>query len=387
MNSRAVPPIYLDYHATTPVDPRVVDAMLPWLTRRFGNPHSADHVMGWEAAEAVETARAQVASLIGAKAGDIIFTAGATEANNLAVKGAARARRARDGRDHVVTLATEHKCVLESAARLAREGFAVDVLPVAPDGLVNLKTLAETVTARTALVSVMAVNNEIGVIQPLAEIGRIARSAGALFHSDCAQALGRLPLDVEGLGLDLASLSAHKVYGPKGIGALYVRRRPRAPLEPLLAGGGQERGLRAGTLAPFLCAGFGAACRIAGAEMDSENRRIRHLRDGFLARLQAAAPDITLNGDPAQRVAANLNLTFPGIETADMLAALEGLAVSAGSACSSGEGAYSHVLAALGTPPGRVAASLRFCFGRFTTEEETAAAAEMVITAVRRLRG
>ncbi|WP_259780281.1 cysteine desulfurase family protein [Aestuariispira ectoiniformans] len=384
MLNRPVAPIYLDYQATTPTDPRVVDAMLPWFTEHFGNPHSADHRHGWDAAEAVDKARDQVAAAIGAKGKEIIFTSGATESNNLAIKGVARARRKRDGRDKVVTLATEHKCVLESANRLIEEGFEVIVLPVKPDGLVDLDLLNETLDDRTALVSVMAANNEIGVIQPLAEIGRMARAKGVLFHSDCAQAVGKIPLGVEALNLDLVSISGHKLYGPKGVGALYVRRRPRVPIEALMDGGGQEKGLRSGTLAPPLCVGFGQACRIALAEMASESERLSAMRDDFLTRVEAAVPQVVVNGSRDCRLAANLNLTFPGMEGAELLAALDGLSVSSGSACSSGSGSYSHVLEAIGQPPGRVAASIRVAFGRFTTDEEASSAAQILIDAVER---
>lgn len=384
MRNRPVAPIYLDYQATTPTDPRVVDVMLPWFTENFGNPHSADHRHGWDAAEAVDKARDEVAAAINAKGKEIIFTSGATESNNLAIKGAARARRKRDGRDKIVTLATEHKCVLESANRLADEGFEVVVLPVKPDGLVDLAVLDAVLDERTALLSVMAANNEIGVIQPLAEIGKMARAKGILFHSDCAQAVGKIPLDVEALNLDLVSISGHKLYGPKGIGALYVRRRPRVPIEALMDGGGQEKGLRSGTLAPPLCVGFGEACRIALREREAETRRLATLRDTFLTKVAEALPQAVVNGSREQRLAANLNLTFPGMEGAELLAALDGLSVSSGSACSSGAGSYSHVLEAIGQPPGRVAASIRIAFGRFTTEEEADRAAEILIDAVHR---
>jgi cysteine desulfurase len=289
-------PIYLDYQATTPTDPRVVDAMVPFFNQRFGNPHSVQHVIGWAADEAVGRARAEIAGLIGAEPREIVFTSGATEANNLAIKGAARFHKA--AKPHVVTCVTEHKCVLESCRRLESEGIRVTYLPVRENGLIDLDQLDEAITEATALVTIMAVNNEIGVIQPLAEIGALCRRYGAYFHSDGAQAVGKIPLDVNALSMDLLSISAHKVYGPMGIGALYVRRRPRVRLEPLFDGGGQERGLRSGTLPTPLCVGLGAACAIAGREMAEEARRLaglaRRVRDAVTARL----PDVKLNGDP-----------------------------------------------------------------------------------------
>ncbi|WP_115934765.1 cysteine desulfurase family protein [Aestuariispira insulae] len=387
MRNRQSNPIYLDYQATTPTDPRAVDAMLPWFTEKFGNPHSADHRHGWEAAEAVDHARERIARLIGAKGKEITFTSGATESNNLAIKGAARATRKRMERSHVVTVATEHKCVLESVARLAEEGFDLTILPVEPDGSLDLARLEAAVTQQTALVSVMAVNNEIGVIHPLADIGRIAHEKGALFHSDCAQAVGKVPLDVQAMQIDLMSISAHKIYGPKGIGALYVRRRPKVAVEPMMDGGGQEKGLRSGTLAPPLCVGFGEACRIASLEMADEGARLLRYRESFLEKIRAGRPDVIVNGDLDKRIAGNLNLTFEGVEGTELLAALDGLSVSTGSACSSGGGNYSHVLEALGQSPSVVSASIRIGFGRFTTEEEVTAAATMLLEALGRIRG
>ncbi|MDH3704252.1 MAG: aminotransferase class V-fold PLP-dependent enzyme, partial [Alphaproteobacteria bacterium] len=310
-------PIYLDYHATTPVDDRVLDAMLPWFSERFGNPHSRDHRHGWEAEEAVEAARVQVAALIGAQAREIIFTSGATESNNLAIKGCARAMRA--DRPHVVTCVTEHKCVLESCRRLEREGIEVTYLPVLSDGSIDLDALDRAVTERTALVSIMAVNNEIGVIHPMTEIGRICRAQGARLHTDAAQAVGKIPLDVKTMNIDLLSISGHKVYGPKGIGVLYVRRRPRVPLEPLLDGGGQQRGLRVGTIPTPLAVGMGAACAVAGEEMTTEAVRLAALRDRFLARLRDAVPDTHVHGGMEHRVAGNLNVSFPDVDGQDLM--------------------------------------------------------------------
>lgn len=377
-------PIYLDYQATTPVDERVLAVMLPWFTEKFGNPHSRDHRHGWQAEEAVEEARRQVAALIGATAKEIVFTSGATESNNLAIKGAARA--AGEGRRHVVTCETEHKCVLESCRRLEREGFEVTYLPVGGDGLIDLDELAAALSERTALVSIMAVNNEIGVIQPIAEIGRLCREHGAKFHTDAAQAAGKIPLDVKTMNIDLLSISGHKVYGPKGIGALYVRRRPKVPIEPLMDGGGQERGLRCGTVPTPLAVGLGAACAVASDEMAAEAERLTRLRDRFLARLRSAVPDVHLHGDLARRIPGNLNFSFPDIEGQDLMMRLTGLSVSTGSACSSATVGPSHVLSALGLDARFLHNALRIGLGRFTTEAEVDRAAGMIAAAVRSQR-
>ena len=383
-----VRPIYLDYQATTPCDPRVVDRMLPYFTTAFGNPHSADHRHGWEAEEAVENARRQIAEPIGARARDIVFTSGATESNNLAIKGAARYRRQAEGRDKVVTLATEHKCVLESVARLAREGFETVVLPVKPDGLVDIDVLMKVLDERVALVSVMAANNEIGVIQPVAEIGVLARTVGAWFHTDAAQAYGKVPLDVDAMDIDLMSISGHKIYGPKGIGALYVRgRKPKVTLAPLMDGGGQERGLRSGTLPTPLCVGMGAAAEIAAREGEAEAARLTVLRDRLWQRLTDGIPRLALNGDARERLAGNLSITLPGVETSELLAAVPDLSISGGSACSSAGNAGSHVLQALGHDPAKVAAGIRIGLGRFTTDVEVDAAADSLIAAMARLTG
>ena len=289
-------PIYMDYQATTPLDPRVLEAMMPYLGAKFGNPHSRSHSFGWEAEEAVEAARAQVASLIGATAKEIVFTSGATESNNLALQGVARFYR--DRRDHIVTVVTEHKCVLDTCRHLEQDdGISVTYLPVAENGLVDLDELTAAITERTVLVSVMAVNNEIGVIQPLAEIGRLCREKGAFFHTDAAQGVGKIPLDVDAMNIDLMSISGHKIYGPKGIGVLYVRRKPRVRLRPLINGGGQERGMRSGTLAPMLCVGLGEAASIAEREMAAEAERIRYLSDRFYRGIADSLPDTFLNGD------------------------------------------------------------------------------------------
>jgi cysteine desulfurase len=385
-NSARVPEdaIYLDYQATTPTDPRVVEAMMPYLVERFGNPHSGSHAFGLEAADAVEWSREQVATLIGAEAREIIFTSGATESNNLAIKGAARFLKGR--RNRVVTVATEHKCVLESCRALGGEGFEVTVLPVCGDGLLDLGRLAAAVDERTALVSVMAVNNEIGVVQDLAAIGRIAHAQGALFHTDAAQAFGKIPLDVGDQAIDLMSISGHKLYAPKGIGALYVRRRPRVRLEPLFSGGGQERGLRSGTLAPALTVALGAAAEIAGKEMATEASRLADLAILFLDRLDRALDAVTINGDRRCRIPGNLNLAFAGVAAADIMAAVPDLALSVGSACTSAEVEPSYVLAALGLDDRAAAASVRIGFGRFTTKAEVLRAADRLIDAVAGLR-
>ena len=381
-------PVYLDNHATTPLDPRVLAAMRPWWEENFANPHSVEHALGREAEEAVEAARAHVAALIDAEAREVVFTSGATEANNIAVKGAARfAASQGDGRRRVVTLATEHKCVLESVRDLADEGFEPVVLPVGPDGLVDLGALRDALAAApTLLVSVMAVNNEIGVVHDLAAIGALAKEAGALFHTDAAQAAGRVPLDVQGMGIDLLSLSGHKIYGPKGVGALYVRRRPRVRLAPLFSGGGQERGLRSGTLPAPLVVGFGEAARLAAAEMALDAGRTAGQRDRFMAALGAAVPGMRLNGHPERRVSGNLNLTFPaGTDAQALMAAAPDVCVSTGSACSSAAVEPSYVLRALGLPEAEARATLRIGIGRFTSPADVDRAAAGLAAAWRRV--
>ncbi len=359
--------VYLDNQSTTSCDPRVVAAMLPFFTERFGNPHSAEHAMGQDAADAIEAARAHVAALIGADPREIVFTSGATEANNLAIKGAARhAAQLGDPRRRVVTLATEHKCVLESVADLAAEGFEPVVLPVAADGLLDLAELQAALATPTLLVSVMAANNETGVVQDVAGIAALVHAAGALFHCDAAQAVGKIEFDV-GCGIDLASLSGHKLYGPKGVGALYVRRRPRVRLAPLFSGGGQERGLRSGTLPTPLVVGFGEACRIAAAEMATEAERLSPLRARLLDGLDAAIPGLRVNGAWTPRLPGNLNLTFPHANALDLMRACPDLCVSTGSACSSAEIVPSTVLTAMGIAPAAAARTLRIGLGRFTS--------------------
>jgi cysteine desulfurase len=376
-------PVYLDHHATTPPDPRVLAAMRPWWEENFANPASVEHALGRAAEEAVEAARAEVAALIGAAASEVVLTSGATEANNLAIKGAARfAASQGDRRRRVITLATEHKCVLESVRDLAAEGFEPVILPVRPDGLLDAGVLADALAEPTLLVSVMAVNNEIGVIQDLAAIGAAVKAAGALFHTDAAQAAGRIPLDVQAIQADLVSLSGHKVYGPKGIGALYVRRRPRVRLAPLFSGGGQERGLRSGTLAAPLVVGFGEACRIARLEGPLDQGRIAGQRARLLAALDRALPGCTLNGHAEHRVAGNLNLTLPGEADAQaVMRAAPRLCVSSGSACSSADVAPSYVLRALGLSEAAARATLRIGIGRFTSPADVDQAAAMLAQA------
>lgn len=371
-------PVYLDNHATTPVDPRVLAAMRPWWEDNFANPHSIEHGLGRAAEVAVEAARAEVAALIGAEAREIVFTSGATESNNLAIKGAARFAAAQgDPRRRIVTLATEHSCVLASVRDLAAEGFEPVVLPVGADGRVAPEVMRDALTVPTLLVSVMAVNNEIGVVQDLPLLAGLAKQAGALFHTDAAQAAGRIPLDVASLPADLLSLSGHKIYGPKGVGALYVRRRPRVRLAPLFSGGGQERGLRSGTLPAPLLVGFGEAARIARLEGALDQHRIAAQRDRFWAALQAEVPGVAINGGTAHRVAGNLNIAFPGgvMAQALMRGCEEELCVSTGSACSSAEIEPSAVLRALGLPEDRARSSLRIGIGRFTSPADVDLAA------------
>jgi cysteine desulfurase len=379
-------PVYLDNQATTPCDPRVLQAMLPWFCEQFGNPHSVEHVMGRQAEAAVEQARAQVAALIGAEPRELVFTSGATESNNIAIKGAARhAAAAGETRRRVVTVATEHKCVLESVADLRAEGFEPVVLAVRPDGLLDPAVLAEALAVPTLLVSVMAVNNETGVVQDLAGLAAMARSAGALFHTDAAQGVGKIPLDVAAMGIDLMSISGHKIYGPKGVGALYVRRRPRVRLAPLFSGGGQERGLRSGTLPAPLIVGLGEATRLAQAEMAAEAPRLAALRDRLAERLAAMVPGLVVNGSRTARIAGNLNLTFPVATAAALMAAVPELCVSTGSACSSAEIEPSYVLRALGLSDAAAGRTLRIGIGRFTSPADIEFAAAALAAAHTRI--
>lgn len=377
-------PIYLDNQATTPTDPRVVDAMLPYFTEKFGNSHSNGHAFGWEAADAVEDARQKIATLIGAEQREIIFTSGATESNNLAIKGLARFNRSRG--DHLITTRVEHKCVLECFRRLETEGFRVTYMDVNPDGLIDLQSLIDAIEPQTILVSVIGVHNEVGVVQPLAAIGAICRERGIYFHTDCAQAVGKIMLDVDEMQIDLLSISAHKMYGPMGIGALYIRRRPRVRLESLFDGGGQERGYRSGTLPVPLCVGMGEAAELAKQEMADEVSRLAPLRDRFLTLIQAKIPDVKINGHMTHRIAGNLNLMFPHISGDDLIAGLKGLAISTGSACTSASVEPSYVLRAMGLSEADAAASVRIGLGRFTTEEDIENAGALIVGEVLKIR-
>lgn len=383
MTSAEKLPIYLDYAATTPVDPRVAEKMIPYLTELFGNQASRSHAYGWRAEAAVETARAQVAELVGADPKEIIWTSGATESDNLAIKGAARFYRQKG--NHLITLATEHKAVLDPMRELEREGFRVSYLNPEANGLVDLATFQAAITPETILVSIMLVNNEIGVIQDIAALGAICRERGILFHVDAAQATGKLPIDLKTLPVDLMSFSAHKIYGPQGIGALYVRRRPRVHLEPLIHGGGHERGLRSGTLPTHQIVGMGEAYRLAGESMGSENERIRALRDRFLAGI-ADMEEVYLNGDLEARVPHNLNVSFNFVEGESLMMAVKELAVSSGSACTSASLEPSHVLRALGRSDELAHSSLRITLGRYTTAQDIDFAVALLKDKVAKLR-
>jgi cysteine desulfurase len=378
-------PVYMDNNATTRTDPRVVEAMLPYFTERYGNAASLTHSFGRQAEEAVEEARARIAELIGAQARDLVFTSGATESDNLALKGVAAMYRSRG--NHVLTAVTEHKAVLDTAHRLEREGFRVTFLPVDAFGRVSAEQVAEALTEQTILVSIMAANNEVGTLHPIRAIGRLCKERGVLFHTDAAQAAGHVPLDVEDMGIDLLSLSAHKMYGPKGVGALYVRRRePRVRLEPLLDGGGHERGMRSGTLPVPLIIGFARACDLCREEMTTEIPRLTGLRERLHWGIQEQLAEVSLNGHPSERLPGNLNLSFAGVKGEALLMSLRDLAVSSGSACTSASVEPSYVLRALGVPEELAHGSLRFGLGRFTTEEEVDFAITEVVRSVQRLR-
>jgi len=376
--------IYLDSQATTPLDPRALDAMLPYLTGMYGNPHSVTHAYGWESAEVVDTAREQVASLISADPKEIIFTSGATESNNMAIKGVAKFYSPK--KNHIITTVTEHKCVLDSCRALQQQGFEVTYLPVGSDGLVSVDAVAAAMRPETALVSVMFVNNEIGVIQPIGEIGKLCRERKVFLHVDAAQAVGKIPVDVDALHIDLMSISAHKLYGPKGIGALYVRRRPRVRLEPVFSGGGQERGFRSGTLPHPLVAGFGAACEVAGQEMDRDLAHVTRLHRKLYDGVVAAIPHVEVNGSVAHRYPGNLNISFAYVEGESLLMALKDIAISSGSACTSASLEPSYVLRALGVEEDMAHTSIRFGLGRFTTDEEVDYAVRVCVRHVERLR-
>ena len=376
-------PIYMDYGATTPVDPRVVDAMIPWLREHFGNPASRSHAWGWEAEEAVEKSRADVAALIGADPREIVWTSGATESNNLALKGAAHFYKTRG--KHLVTVKTEHKAVLDTMRELERQGFEVTYLDVQEDGLLDLGRLEEALRPDTIVVSVMAVNNEIGVIQDLAAIGALCRARGIVFHVDAAQATGKIAIDLATLPVDLMSLASHKTYGPKGIGALYVRRKPRVRLEAQMHGGGHERGMRSGTLPTHQIVGMGEAFRLAREEMGTEQERVRMLHRRLLAGL-SGIEQVFVNGHLERRVPHNLNMSFNFVEGESLIMGIKGLAVSSGSACTSASLEPSYVLRALGRSDELAHSSLRMTIGRFTTVEEIDTAVETITRNVAKLR-
>ena len=377
-------PIFMDYQSTTPVDPRVLEVMLPYFTQKFGNPHSRSHAFGWEAEEACEIARGHVARLINADAKEIIFTSGATESNNIALKAVGAFYKAK--KNHIITVVTEHKCVLDSARHMEMDGFEVTYLPVQKNGLIDLEVLKAAIKENTLMVSIMAVNNELGVIQPLAEIGKITRERGVFFHTDAAQAFGKIPLDVEAMNIDLMSISGHKIYAPKGVGALFVRRRPRIRLESLFSGGGQERGMRSGTLPVPMVVGLGEAARIAGLEMQEENARIRYLSEKFLKAVMHDVKDVYLNGDYEQRIPGCINLSFAYIEGESMIMAIKNLAVSSGSACTSASLEPSYVLRSIGVGEELAHTSIRFGIGRFTTEAEIDEAIKIVSGSIEKLR-
>jgi cysteine desulfurase len=377
-------PVYLDYSATTPVDPRVAQKMIPFLCEQFGNPASRSHSYGWEAEKAVEEARKEVAAYINADPREIVWTSGATESDNLAIKGAAHFYK--DKGRHLITVKTEHKAVLDSMRHLETEGYEVTYMDVKEDGLLDLEALEAAIRPDTILVSVMAVNNEIGVIQDIAAIGEMCRRHGVVFHCDATQAPGKMVLDMQTMKIDLMSLSSHKVYGPKGIGALYVRRKPRIRIEPQIHGGGHERGMRSGTLATHQIVGMGEAYRLARLEQAEEIKRLTALQKRFLEGLKANIPEIVINGSLEHRVCTNLNVSFEYIEGESLMMAVKDLAVSSGSACTSASLEPSYVLRALGRSDELAHSSIRFTFGRFTTEEEIDFAVKLLAEKVAKLR-
>jgi cysteine desulfurase len=378
-------PVYMDNHATTRVDPRVLEVMLPYFTEKYGNAASRNHEFGWKAEEAVENARGQIARLINASPKEIIFTSGATESDNLALKGVAEFHRSQS--NHIITQATEHKAVLDVCKRLEQSGCEVTYLPVAKDGRIDLDDLRRAITPKTILISIMYANNEIGVVQPIAEIGKIAKQARVLFHTDAVQAIGKIPVDVERDGIDLLSISAHKLYGPKGVGVLYARRKnPRAQLAPMIDGGGHERGLRSGTLNVPGIVGLGKACEICAKEMTEESARLGALRDKLKKAILSRLDDTTINGSLEHRLPNNLNLSFAGVEGDALLMGINDVAVSSGSACTSATLEPSHVLSALGVPEELAHSSIRFGLGRFNTAEDVDYVAGRVVETVKRLR-
>jgi cysteine desulfurase len=378
-------PIYMDNNATTRTDPRVVEAMLPYFTEKFGNAASRNHSFGWEAEEAVDNAREQIADLIGASAKEMVFTSGATESNNLALKGVAAMYRKKG--DHIITAVTEHKAVLDPCKRLERDGFKVTFLPVDKYGQVSAEQVAAALTDKTILVSIMAANNEIGTVNPVGQIGKMCKQKGILFHTDAVQAVGKIPVDVEEMGIDLLSLSGHKIYGPKGIGALYVRRKdPRVRLDPIIDGGGHERGMRSGTLPVPLIVGLGMACELCRKEMDREAKRAFGLRERLRQGITSKLEDVYLNGHPNDRLPGNLNLSFAYVEGEALMMGIKDVAVSSGSACTSASLEPSYVLKALGVGDELAHSSIRFGLGRFNTEEEVDFVVDDVVRAVNHLR-
>jgi cysteine desulfurase len=378
-------PIYMDYHATTPVDPRVVEAMLPYFSDHFGNAASRNHPFGWEAEEAVDKARKQVADLIGANAKEIVFTSGATESDNLAIKGVAEMYHEKG--NHIITCVTEHKAVIDTCKHLEKEGYRVTYLPVQKDGLISLDELKQAISDKTILITIMAANNEIGVVQPIAEIGAIAKEKGILFHTDAVQAVGKIPFNVNELKVDLVSMSAHKMYGPKGVGALYVRRRnPRVLLSAQIDGGGHERGMRSGTLNVPGIVGFGKAAELCRMEMVSDTERLLALRERLNKKLHDGLDEIYINGSMAHRLPHNLNISFAYVEGESLLMGINDVAVSSGSACTSASLEPSYVLKALGAGDDLAHSSIRFGLGRWTSEAEVDYVANKLITVVTRLR-
>lgn len=377
-------PLYLDAQATTPLDPRVLDAMLPYLTSYYGNPHSRTHAYGWESEAAVEKAREQVAELVGADPKEIIFTSGATESSNIAVKGVARFYSSK--KKHIITTQTEHKCVLDSCRALEAEGFRITYLPVGENGIISMENLEKAITPETSLVSIMTVNNEIGVKQPISEIGALCKSRKVFFHTDAAQAIGKIPINVQEMNIDLMSISGHKIYGPKGIGALYVRRRPRVRIEAIQSGGGQERGIRSGTVPTPLAVGIGSACEIAKNEMDYDHKWVEKLSQRLLDRIFGSLTHVIRNGDTKQTYPGCINLSFAYVEGESLLMALKDIALSSGSACTSASLEPSYVLRAIGTDEDLAHSSIRFGLGRFTTIEEVDYTADKCIQHVKRSR-
>ncbi len=386
MSIKIEKPIYMDYQATTPMDARVLQDMIPYFTEKFGNPHSRNHIYGWEAEDAIELARSEISQLINSSPKDIIFTSGATESNNLAIKGVANFYK--DKGKHIITVTTEHKCVLDTFRHLHEDGFETTYIPVDKYGLIDLDYLKSKIRSDTILVSVMAVNNEIGVIQPLQEIGKLCREAGTFFHTDAAQAFGKIPLDVDLMNIDLMSISGHKIYGPKGIGALYVRKKPRVRIKPIINGGGQERGMRSGTVPTPLAVGLGAAARYAMKDMDKDYDRVKKLSTRFLDSILNEVPDVYLNGPRSveQRYPGCINISFSCIEGESMIGGIKDLAVSSGSACTSASLEPSYVLNALGVDIELAHTSIRFGIGRFTTEDEVERALISVKRSVSKLR-